>query len=56
MKEISNEKVRVVNGVTIRDITPEYTEEELQERVNELARNLIIFAKNRHKNKEAEVD
>ena len=56
MKEISNEKVRVVNGVTIRDITPEYTGKELQERVNELAWNLLMFAKNRHKNKGAEVD
>lgn len=45
MKEKPNEKVKVINGVAIRDITPEYTGEELQERVNELARNLIIFAK-----------
>ena len=56
MREKLNKKVQVINGVTIRDITPEYTGEELQERVNELARNLIIFAKNRHKNKGAEVD
>ncbi len=56
MKKKANEKVRVINGVTIRDITPEYTGKELQERVNELAWNLLMFAKNRNKNKGAEVE
>ncbi len=49
MKEKSNEKVKVINGVTIRDITPEYTGEALQVRVNELVKNLLAFYKNTNK-------
>ncbi len=41
------------NEITVRDITPELTGEELQERVNELARNLLAFARNRGKEKTA---
>lgn len=47
MEEKSNEKVKVINGVTIRDITPKYTGEELQARVNELAANLLAFDESR---------
>lgn len=46
-------RVKVINGVTIRDITPELTGEELQTRVNELAANLLAFDESRKKDKTA---
>lgn len=44
-------KVTVIDGVTIRNITPQLAEEEQHARINELAWNLIEFAKNRNKDK-----
>jgi hypothetical protein len=46
-------KPRGSNEIVVRDVTPEYTGEELQKRVNELARDLLAFAKNRGKEKTA---
>lgn len=43
-------KTVVMDGVTIRNITPELSEEEEKERINELAEGLIAFGKKR-KNK-----
>ena len=40
-------KTVVIDGVTIRNITPELSEEEEKERINELAEALIAFDKNR---------
>ena len=50
MKE-GNIKDTVIDGITIRNITPQLTEEERRERINELAWGLIEFAKNRNKAK-----
>ncbi len=41
------------NEITVRDITPELTGEELQKRANEVAQNLLMFARNRKKEKTA---
>lgn len=40
-------KTVVIDGVTIRNITPELSEEERRERINELAEALIDFGKKR---------
>ena len=48
-----NDKVKVIDGVTVRDITPELTGDKLQERINEVAESLIKFAKNKKKDKTA---
>ena len=40
-------KTVVIDGVTIRNITPELSEEERRERINELAEALIAFDKKR---------
>lgn len=40
-------KTVVMDGVTIRNITPELSEEEEKERINELAEGLIAFGKKR---------
>lgn len=47
-------KTVVMDGVTIRNITPELSEEERRERINELAEALIAFDKKR-KNKAIQV-
>lgn len=47
-------KTVVMDGVTIRNITPELSEEEEKERINELAEALIAFGKKR-KNKAIQV-
>lgn len=40
-------KTVVMDGVTIRNITPELSEEEEREVINELAESLIAFGKKR---------
>ena len=47
-------KTVVMDGVTIRNITPELSEEERRERINELAEALIAFDKKR-KNRATQV-
>lgn len=40
-------KTVVIDGVTIKEVTPELTKEEERERINEIAESLITFNKNR---------
>lgn len=40
-------RVRVINGVTVRNVTPEMTEEESKERAREVAEGLLLFAQRR---------
>ena len=47
------EKTRIINGVTVVDITPELTPEEDKERTREVAEGLLAFAQNRKKDKTA---
>ena len=42
-----NNRTTVIDGVTVRDVTPEGTLEEQRERVNEVAESLILFNQNR---------
>lgn len=48
-----NDRTKVINGVTVRDITPELTGEERKERINTLVASLLQFNKNRKKDKTA---
>ena len=46
-------RVRVINGVTVRDVTPEMTEEESKERAREVAEGLLALYAQRRKDKTA---
>lgn len=48
-----SERTRIINGVTVRDITPELTPEEERKRINELAANLLAFGQNKESDKTA---
>lgn len=48
-----NDRTTIIDGVTVRDITPNLTDEELKERINEVAEGLLAFSKNRKKDKTA---
>lgn len=39
------EKIKVINGIVIRDITPEFTEEERKKRIKEVAEGLLALRK-----------
>ena len=40
-------RINVINGVTVRNVTPQMTEEESRERAREVAEGLLLFAKRR---------
>lgn len=46
-------RISVIDGVTVRNITPELTGEEQKARIKEVAESLIAFGKNRNKDKTA---
>lgn len=41
------DRVKIINGVMVKDITPELTGEEQKTRIKEVAEGLIAFNKNR---------
>lgn len=46
-------KVTIIDGVTVVNITPELSPEERKKRVREIAEGLIAIGKNREKDKTA---
>lgn len=50
--QVSN-KVTIIDGVTVKDITPELSAEEQEKRVREIAESLIAFGRNRRKEETA---
>ena len=46
-----NIKTTVIDGIIVREHSPELTEEEEKERINNLAESLISFGKTRMKNR-----